>query len=236
MQANVITLANQKGGVGKSTLTMLLAGTAARRGYRVLVIGADSQGSAERWAAAALDEAPFPAAVIGGSEFGPKLHREVGKFLQDYDVIFIDGPPAADIGITRSALLVSDLALIPTQLSPLDLYALQPFLKTVEDVRVVNEELRVRLVPNMCQLNTRIAQEVMAFLDEQSVEATRTRVHQRTVYRAVAAYGTTIDDVGSSAPKAAREEMSALTDEVLALVGRPELASASTSAKAVANG
>ena len=59
-QAKIIAVVNQKGGPGKSTVAMVLAGTLGRRGSKVLVVDADSeQGSATRWAASASDEAPL---------------------------------------------------------------------------------------------------------------------------------------------------------------------------------
>jgi chromosome partitioning protein len=56
MTAKIITVANQKGGSGKTTVSMQVAGTLARRGNKVLVVDADPQGTATRWAASADDE------------------------------------------------------------------------------------------------------------------------------------------------------------------------------------
>ncbi len=94
MTAKIITVCNQKGGSGKTTLSMQLAGTLARRKNKVLVVDADPQGTATRWAASASDENPFPASVIGLSAANEKVHREVKKFVGDYDFIVIDCPPA----------------------------------------------------------------------------------------------------------------------------------------------
>ena len=83
-----------------------------------MVVDADPQGTATRWAASADDEAPFPASIVGLSAASSKVHREVKKFVNDYDMIVIDCPPAADSPVPQSALLVSDLALVPLIPSP----------------------------------------------------------------------------------------------------------------------
>ena len=113
MPAKIITVANQKGGSGKTTVSMQLAGTLARRSYRVLVVDADPQATATRWAASASDDIPFPASVVGLCAANDKVHREVRKFIDDYSVVIIDCPPAADSQVPQSALLVADLVLVP---------------------------------------------------------------------------------------------------------------------------
>src|ERR1051326_241416 len=123
MTARIIAVTNQKGGSGKTTLSMQLAGTLARRGRKVMVVDADPQGTATRWAASAEDDKPFPASVVGLSAASAKVHREVKKFVDDYRYIIIDCPPAADSPVPQSALLVADLALVPVIPSPLDMWA-----------------------------------------------------------------------------------------------------------------
>ena len=103
MSVRVIAVVNQKGGAGKTTLSMQLAGSIARRGMKVLVVDADPQGTATRWASSAPDDNPFPAAVIGLSAAGDKVHREVAKFKDDYDISIIDCPPAVDSPTPQSA-------------------------------------------------------------------------------------------------------------------------------------
>jgi chromosome partitioning protein len=84
MSAQIVAVVNQKGGSGKTTLAMQLAGTLGKRDERVLVVDADPQGTATRWAASASDGTPFPAAVVGLSAAGGRIHREVAKFIGDY--------------------------------------------------------------------------------------------------------------------------------------------------------
>ena len=71
---------------------MHLAGALAQRGRKVLIVDADPQATATRWAATAPDETPFPAAVAGLGSIEQRLHREIRKFIGDYDYLIIDSP------------------------------------------------------------------------------------------------------------------------------------------------
>src|SRR5438105_632653 len=218
MTAKIIAVCNQKGGSGKTTLSMQLAGSLARRGRKVLVVDADPQGTATRWAATADDDKPFPASVVGLSAATTKVHREVKKFVGDYDYIIIDCPPAADSPVPQSALLIADLALVPLIPSPLDMWAAVGIRQVIENVGEINETLQSRLVINQCQPQTSLAKEAMEILPEFGIELCRTFMHQRQVYRQSAVFGQTVHDFGSKAASAVAE-IEALTDEVLGLIG-----------------
>ena len=109
---------NQKGGVGKSTLSICLAASLARTGARVLLIDADPQGSALDWAAARQGPPLFT--VVGFPR--PSIHKEIGQIGQGYDHIVIDGPPRVT-DLARSAIMASDVVVIPVQPSPYDIWA-----------------------------------------------------------------------------------------------------------------
>ena len=217
MPSKIITICNQKGGTGKTTICMQLAGTLGRRGHRVLVVDADCQGTATRWASAASEEDPFPAALSGLSAAGEKVHREVRKFIDDYDFIFIDCPPASESHITQSALMISDLALVPVIPSPPDLWASVGIRQVINTIADFNEALKARLIINQLQLNTSMAVQVMEILPEFGIEQMKGQVKQRTVYRKSAAFGATVHLFGSRA-KPAIQEIDVLVDEALSLM------------------
>ena len=106
----IVGVLSQKGGVGKTTLSLNLASHYAGEGKRVLLVDADPQGSALAWSSARQLPPIFP--VIGMAK--PSLHRDLPEIAADYDVTIIDGAPRVnDLG--RAAILASDLVLIPVQ-------------------------------------------------------------------------------------------------------------------------
>ena len=164
--AQIIALVNQKGGPGKTTLTMHLAGALARRGAKVLIVDADPQATATRWAATAPDETPFPAAVASLGNLKDRLHREIRKFIGDYDYLIIDCPPSADSPISQSALLVANLALVPVIPSPPDLWAGIAIRQVLQTVEAVNEGLQARLLINQRKPGTRLAGKTLELLPQ----------------------------------------------------------------------
>lgn len=210
MAARIVVVANQKGGCGKTTTAMMLAGEFGRSGKKCLVIDADPQGTATRWAASAPEGEQFPAVVAGLSAAGSMVHREVKKFVADYEVIVIDCPPAVDSPVPQSALMVADLVLIPVIPSPPDIWAAIGIRDLVKRIGDVNEGLEARIVPNMCQ-NTTMTKEALDLLSEFGIALLDSRLCLRTAYRQAAVFGSTVREMKD--PKAL-EEVRGLTDEV----------------------
>ena len=96
----VISILNQKGGVGKTTLAVHMATALARSGSNVLLLDADPQGSALDWSAARSGKPLFP--VVGLPK--PSIHKELPSLAQNHEVILIDGPPRV-YDVARSAIM-----------------------------------------------------------------------------------------------------------------------------------
>lgn len=218
MPAKIISVVNQKGGSGKTTVSMQIAGSLSHRNFRVLVVDADPQGTATRWAASAPDNQPFPAAVVGLSAASAKVHREVQKFVNNYDFIIIDCPPAADSPVPQSALLIADLALVPVIPSPLDMWAAVGIKQVINTVADLNESLKSRLIVNQCQPHTSLAQEALEVLPEFGISLCGTYLRQRQVYRQCAVFGQSVHSAGARAHPAI-EEIENLTEEILRIMG-----------------
>lgn len=215
MAAKIIVITNQKGGCGKTTLAMNLAGVMGLQS-KILLVDGDPQGSATRWAASSSDEKPFPAAIMGLANVSDKVHREVKKYAADYEYIVIDCPPAIDNNsFTSSALLIADLVIVPIIPSPTDLWAAIGIQKLISNVSDINENLTARLVANMCQSNASISKEALTLIDEFEFPKTKTDIYQRTAYRQAAAFGGTVNDLDNLK---AKEEVNNLVKEILKIL------------------
>ena len=221
MTSKVITVFNQKGGVGKTAVSMHLAGTLALRGWKTLVIDCDGQGTAVRWAAKAIDETYFLATVCNLSEAGKTLHREIKKFISDYDFIIVDCPPAIESPAPASSLMVSDLALIPLVPAPSDMWASERAKSLVRDAWTFNETLKARTVINMFQPKSPVAQDAAALMaEDQEIPPLETKLQLRSPFRDCLIDGTTAHRMRNG--QAAVREIESLCDEVLALVEMPK--------------
>jgi len=217
MAARIIAVVNQKGGVGKTSVSMLIAAELAKRGFRVMVADCDAQGSSTAWARAAPDSAPFPAAVVNLASYAEKTHREVDKHLQNYDFIVVDCPPSLEALASQSALLVAHLAIIPTPPSPADLWAVQGVKALVSRAQTINDALKAVILVNKAT-RTSLSRAIFGRLADFGIPVMSARLCNRTAYQEAVIAGASVADLGRDA-KPAAEELRIMTDEVLSLLG-----------------
>lgn len=206
----IVALLNQKGGVGKTTLALHLAGAWSAQGQRVLVIDADPQGSALDWAEQRVREGlPRLFGVLGLAR--ETLHKELPDLGRDLDHVIVDGPPRV-AGIARSALLAADLVVIPAQPSPFDGWASGEMLRLLDEARIFRPQLRARMLLNRCAARTVIARETADALLDQDPPVLASRIGQRVAFADAARTGRLVSEV--AAGQIAAREITALAAEL----------------------
>jgi chromosome partitioning protein len=204
---------NQKGGVGKTTLAVNIAASLSRSS-RVLLIDADPQGSALDCAAARQGDPLFP--IVGLPK--PTLHRDIDQIGAGYDHIIIDGPPRVT-ELARSAIMASDLVLIPVQPSPYDVWAADEVVKLLDDARIYKPTLHSAFVVNRKIVNTALGRDVRDALAAYSVPALDAAVCQRIVFAESAAQGLAAFEVEPDGTAA--REIEALREEIMQKYSKP---------------
>jgi chromosome partitioning protein len=210
----IISILNQKGGVGKTTLSVHIASTIALGGYSVLLIDADVQRSALDWAATRDKEPIFN--VVGIPSNG--IHKEVKLLESKYDFIIIDGPPRV-YDVAKAVIAASNFVVIPVQPSPYDIWSAEEIVKLIEEVRTTlapYKKIDAGFVINRKITNTVLGRDVIEALSSYSFPVLESSIHQRIAYTETAARGTSAieEDPDSIAGK----EIKNLVEEILSKV------------------
>ena len=205
---SVIAIVNQKGGTGKTTLSINLA-CAFAEVYPTLLLDADPQGSALDWADSRsgpqmnLDALPLPTG---------NLLRELRGLSRNYDWIIIDGPPG--IGRTSAeAVRAADLVLIPTKPSPFDVWAASDIVEAIQARQQATGGTPIAFfVVTMARPRTRLVAQVDSALTEYGLDALRARTTERVAYPMSAIEGKSVLD---SRDRTAQQEILAIRDEIV---------------------
>jgi chromosome partitioning protein len=204
----IIGFLNQKGGVGKTTLAVHFADAVARRKKRVLLVDADPQGSALDWAASRQGDPLFPVAGLPRAS----IHKELPTLAKGYEMVVIDGPPRV-YDVARSAIMASDLILIPVQPSPYDVWAAKEIVDMIREATVYKPGLKSAFVINRRIVNTALGRDVVEALSEYPVPVLKSSICQRIALAESAAQGQTVFE--TTPDKAAVKELLALVGEVM---------------------
>nr|XP_061799107.1 protein ParA-like [Nerophis lumbriciformis] len=209
---HIISIANSKGGVGKSTLATNLAVEGAAAGLEVLLVDTDPQASSTLFSATRDPQRP-PFASVQMTK--PVLHRELPKLSEPYDLVIVDtmGREGATF---RSALAAADSILVPITPSAYDIWASEDVFTVIEEVTATRENLQTRVLLNMVIPRTVIAREALDAIDDlladQPAILLDSRLHARVAWKMAAVKGLSVRE---HEPRgAAAKELAALCGEL----------------------
>jgi len=194
----IITVAHQKGGVGKTTLALNLA-YCFKEGARVAIIDTDPQGS--------ISNIKPILEQHGIALIAP---QDIDKVRNQYDIAVIDTPPYLSTTLPEF-FKYSDFVLVPTKASVLDIMAIRATIKLLREAMKEQPQLKASIVLNMVKSRSAITAEIKEILDEYKFPILNTMVSDRVSYTRSPISG----GVFNTEDDKAKEEILSLTREII---------------------
>ena len=209
--SKVFTVAQQKGGAGKSTLAAHLAVAWLRTGQSVALVDIDPQGSLSYWHAVRRKKLGEEADRLGFSQVtGWRTQRTVEDLAREHEIVVIDSPPHAETE-AKIAIRAADLVIVPSQPSPLDVWATVPTLELAD-----KEKRPVTIVLNRVPPRASLTARMVTKLGGYEVDVAKSPVGNRVAFADSMASGLTAVETRPSS--AAAHEVAALAAELQAKV------------------
>lgn len=206
MTGLVFTIAQHKGGAGKTTLSAQLAAALQSTGGNVLVIDVDPQGSLTEWHKIRSQTLRRKNKITLFQTQGWKMMRELPRMQREFDYIVVDTPPHAE-SESSIAIRMADLVLMPMQPSPLDVWACAPTIKII-----MQEKKPLMLVMNRVPPKSKLNDTIRDKLDGMNISVAKTTLGNRVAFASSIMQGL---GVGEFDPRGlAAAEMTALLKEI----------------------
>ncbi|MCS4119345.1 ParA family partition ATPase [Salinibacter ruber] len=208
----VVSVLNQKGGSGKSTLTTNLAHAFEMEGHSAEILDGDSQRTVTEWGKLASKAMPTVTPTTA-----PTVEEDAEAAPSS--VVFIDGAPAHDTLNVR-AMKLSDLVLIPVRASGPDVWSSEDLLGSIQTRRDQTGEPRAAFVVSQQIARTNLASEIGDVLDTYSLPTLEERTNHRVAYAEALSSGTTVLDLPGA--KKAEKEIQRIAEQSLELLRRTD--------------
>lgn len=178
--ALIITLAHQKGGVGKSTLATNLRGYFAAGGYKAALVDIDPQGSLSKLVRTFAEQAGRePEHIIDRSHF--KNYEELLALLKPYDIAVIDTPPYLSKEL-EDVFSITNVVLVPCKASPLDVLAIGDTLDLIREAKAKRPALVAAVVLTMTITGTDFTASIRRELEKNEFPVLKTEIGNRVAY------------------------------------------------------
>lgn len=180
----IIVFGGEKGGTGKSTMAVIQSAWRAGQGREVLLVDADTQRSAQKWAAIRMQDKVSPA-ITCVSLYGDTLADQVRAMAGKYQDVVID-TRGADAPELRSAMLVADVLVTPGRPSQFDLFTMAAMDRLVHAAKGFNPRLQAKILVNLAPTHSwsTEADEMREFCEELTqYTLLETNVRDRKAYR-----------------------------------------------------
>lgn len=205
----IVLVGVEKGGTGKTTLSVSLAAMRAMAGRDVLLVDADHQGSAQEWARLRAEQSEFipMASITCVSKHGPKAGHDIALMKSRFDDIIVDAGGRDSVEL-RAAMVIAERMVMPVRPSQFDTWTLGPMIQLVNDARARGNNLTPILVINAASPNPQVreAEELAEELAEHDEFYVSPHVLcDRIAYRKAVRSGMCVLEMPGADPKAVQE-------------------------------
>jgi len=208
-----ISVLQQKGGSGKTTIAVNLAHALQLDGHSVLLVCSDPQGSARDWNDA-NEGMTLP--VIGLDR--ETLPMDLKAVSAGYDFIVIDGAPQLQ-RMCAVTIKISDVVIIPVQPSPYDIWATAELVELIKTRQEVANGLpKAAFVVSRAIINTKLSNEITEALSSYELPVLESATYQRVIYPTTASTGQTVFESTKNGENFAAKEITAIKRDVLNLL------------------
>ena len=215
--AQIIGVIQVKGGAGRSTIATNLAGMMAAH-KRVALIDCDMpQATSASWYSIRKANNKHGSLTIATAADHTQLIAEIERLNADQDIIIIDAPPRI-AEITRVALILSNMCIVPLGASLADIWATSDLLATIGQAKEHKPNVNVRILWNKFRPSTKSAKDLSLEVKEQlKLKELGTKLGYRVAYSYAFGEGLTVTEWTD---KTARDEMLMLGVELNHLLKR----------------